>query len=729
MIFNQSNIGKPDQALRAVVGMLTLYAGFITQHGLLGNFFGLVLGILGLSLLTTALLKVCPLYAMAGFSTTARTNSKNTEEKTFKKIEFKTESVNALKRKLQVSVVLPMVVLLLLMSVFIFDFNHKLDLARVLQQEELASTIAERYLLDTSEVSEQDKSTVRDIINDSIKDTQTYFYHDKSGTHLPVSFEKGIGEKPFLEFRNTIDSLDLSSSSPTRGMLMTDKGMYVYTAIPVASTGNWFTAIKSSPNSHNMLGIFFSTKFIVSVLLVLSMGLWSSTFVIRKFISKMRENADLLQHRATHDPLTGLPNRQLIEPIFNESLKNFDPESENIAFLMVDMIGFRDINDTLGQLLGDELLIEVSGLLQKIQPDKIDVVRMGADVFCLVCILGHDRTDASRVSNLIHDALEISHELDGVPVVVQVRIGIAFYQLDAIDAHQLTRYADIALAQAKKTRIADCFYHHEHDTHSVRKLSLLARLRAAIEHNELSLVYQPKLDLKTNNIVGVEVLVRWHDAEYGFISPVEFVHWAEKSGLIDNLTRWVLLAAAEQNRLWHTAGCELPFAINLSPTNLYDHNLVPIVKDMLENGSFKPGFLELELTENAVMEDPEKALETMQQLDALGVGFAIDDFGTGLSSFTYLRQFPVTNLKIDRAFIKDLDASDRDAVLLRSMINLGHDIGCIVTAEGVEEESSLINLREFDCDSIQGYYISKPLSADQFLQWYQSGCWLPDKAA
>ncbi len=734
MLSKYHNISQLDRTLRILLGVGLLYLGFVRGRGLDAYVMSdIALGLAGFAIVIAATLKVCPAYLMLRRSTYKAAKTNNIQ--TYQEVITNSDNNRNLIKKLQLSIVIPTTIVIVIFSLFIFDLNHKLVMQKITKNAEVASDIIQTFFINPAQHSDANDSkqsvdTAGLIVEDSIAGVELLLHHDQSGQLLPLRFEKGVKNQALLSAAlNKAAEFDQSTQNNVRDMIAVNEQSYVISSTRVEGSDAWLTSVVKSPATHGMFELLVSSKFVVNVLLVLLMGLWSSSYIINSFITKADENAEMLHYLATHDALTKLPNRRLINTIVQDKIDQIDATTQCVTLYKVDVVGFRDINDTLGTTLGDELLVKLSDRLKTIEPDKTDVVRMGADVFCLVCTHEKDQNQTQAIANSLHEQLEANLSLNGVPIVVQARLGISTFPDHSSEPEELVRFANIALAQAKNQNSATCYYHNDFDTHSVRKLTLLARLSSAIENDELTLVYQPKLDLKQSQIVGVEVLVRWHDAEYGHISPFEFVNWAEKSGLINNLTHWVLIAAEKQCALWQAQGCKLPFAINLSPTNLYDRELVPLVTRLLATGSFSTSPLELELTEDAVMEDPEKALQTMTLLSNLGVTFAIDDFGTGHSSFAYLQKFPVKNLKIDRAFIKDIDQNDHDAVLARSMINLGHELDCVVTGEGVEDIESLEKLQSFGCDHIQGYYISKPLAADDFIRWYDEGQFLPKLAA
>lgn len=732
------NMSGADRLFRTFLGVLLAYVGFFKPEIIGNNLLNIIVIGFGLMNIVSSIFCICPAYLLVNFST-KKSESTELEADTNTKVLKDSQQLQAASRlrlKLLLSVVIPMATLLVIFCDMLLDMSLKHKLSDISRSSDYASSVASHYLaMDTQAASDKKdirvtEQTAQLLVQNGIKDAELFYFHDAAGVPANSPFDKGIEQSRKV---NAISELHAKRNhlkdTPTRGTLSIDEKRYVWSSISAGLPNRWFTSLTPGPAQKTMYSQLFVPELIVIFFAMVVMSTWTSAYIIKKFLVSIENSARQLRHRTLHDALTGLPNRLSIEGIIEKRMASLNETSECIALLIIDIIDFRHINDTLGNSFGDKLLVEVANHLRVIDPENTDVVRLGGDVFCLVCTTDVDRLSVKRLSDQVHESLERTHNLDEVPVAVQLRVGVSFYPTDASKVEDLIRCSDIALAQAKSLRLKDCYFQREQDTHSLRKLTLLARLGSAIEQDVLTLVYQPKVDIQRNCLVGVEVLVRWHDEQYGMVSPIEFVTWAERSGLIDKLTRWVLIAAERQCSQWCDRGYVVPFSVNLSPTNLYDNELIPLVSRLIKNGRFSDGMLEFEITENAVMEDPDKALQTMNKLNELGVSFAIDDFGTGLSSFTYLRKFPVNNLKIDRAFIQDVDENDKDAVLLRSMINLGHGLGCVVTAEGVEEQESYEKLKSFGCDHVQGYLVCKPMAADDFVMWMDSSGWLSADSA
>lgn len=423
-----------------------------------------------------------------------------------------------------------------------------------------------------------------------------------------------------------------------------------------------------------------------------------------------------LEYQTFHDALTGLPNRTLLVDRLQQAINVAKREKKKPTLLMLDLDRFKDINDTLGHQVGDKMLKQI-GIRLADTLRKVDTVaRLGGDEFGILL------TDASEdQARLV--AMKLQHVIEQVIVVdshqlyVGASIGIAFYPEHGEDVQTLAQRADVAMYVAKSSRTSPAIYDPSTDEHSVGRLTLNGDLRQALISNELELHYQPKLDLKQNKVTGVEALLRWRHPNHGPIPPDQVVPMAEQTGLIKPLTFWVLDAALRQCAMWEIQGLSLTMAVNLSPTNLQDTNLPSEIQELLLRHHMPANRLVLEITESAMMANPNRAIAILTELDAMGVSIAIDDFGTGLSSLSYLKRLPVDELKIDKSFVMDMQNDENDAMIVRSTIELAHNLGLRVVAEGVEKLEIQQMLAVLGCDEIQGYYLSRPQPAQHFNAW------------
>ncbi|WP_374355579.1 EAL domain-containing protein [Chitinimonas sp.] len=420
---------------------------------------------------------------------------------------------------------------------------------------------------------------------------------------------------------------------------------------------------------------------------------------------------------AYQDVLTGLPNRVRFNQLLARAIEETG-QSGALTVLLIDLDRFQQINDTLGHPTGDRVLVEVAARLAEAVRDHDVVARLSGDEYALL-LPGIPSTEALHTISRIHTVFDRRFELDGRPLDLRASIGAASYPEHGSDAIDLLRCADLAMYRAKRGGERQAIYDPSYRTFRQEHLSLLGDLQLAVERNELTVYYQPKVSLHTGEANEAEALVRWIHPERGFVPPGDFIPFAEQTGYISEVTRWVLRHVMDEAGRWAKAGAPVKVSVNLSTRDLLDPSLVAFVADGLARAGLPPALLCLEITESGFMEDPSHALGILKQLRGLGVGLAIDDYGTGFSSLAYLRQLPITELKIDRAFVLELDHNQSDAMIVRSTIELGHRLGLKVVAEGVETQAIVDVLRSMDCDLIQGYFYSKPLPVQAFIDWRQ----------
>ena len=435
------------------------------------------------------------------------------------------------------------------------------------------------------------------------------------------------------------------------------------------------------------------------------------------------EREDKIIHQATHDGLTGLPNRTLFLDRLDHAIAAARRSGESVGMIMMDLDRFKEINDTLGHHFGDELLNEMGRRLTLSLRGGDTVARLGGDEFG-VNFNAKEPSQALEVARRISASLEAPFVLGGVSIDVDASMGIAIYPLHANDAGTLMKRADIAMYDAKKNHTAIALYEAGRDEHSLRRLSLLSELRQAVQRDELELHYQPNISIHTGRAAYAEALVRWRHPSHGLMMPDEFVPLAEQSGSIGALTKWVLRKAIQECGGWKARGMPMIVAVNLSPLDLFDSELPSYVSGLLTEVNLPPSWLVLEITETAIMRDPAYALKILRDLKGRGIRLSIDDFGTGYSSLAHLKRLPVDELKIDKSFVLNLTSqSTDDAVIVRSTIELGHNMGLKVIAEGVETIESLDILTRLGCDMAQGYYMSPPIPAMDLLKWMIESKW------
>jgi diguanylate cyclase len=430
----------------------------------------------------------------------------------------------------------------------------------------------------------------------------------------------------------------------------------------------------------------------------------------------LRQQAELNRHQALHDSLTELPNRVLFQDRVRQVIRSAQREGGGAAVLVMDLDRFKEINDTLGHASGDRLLVEAAVRLRTTLRGADSIARLGGDEFG---ILLHDgsTTGVAGAAQRIHAAFDAPFSLDGLPLQIEASIGAATYPDHADDVEGLIQRADIAMYVAKRDNSGWEIYDHRQDRNERQRLSLISELRRAIDARELVLHYQPKLELRSGDVLAVEALLRWHHPTRGLVGPHEFIDVVQETSLIKPLTLYVIDEALRQSRAWSQDGYTLAIAVNVSTRNLIDLDFPDQVAALLAKWDVGPELLELEITESAIVADLFRMRGVLERLGDTGLRLSVDDFGTGYTSLGYLRRLPISELKIDRSFVSQMTTSEEDAVIVRSTIDLGRNLGLGVVAEGVEDPEVLDRLGQLGCDVAQGYLISRPIPGDEIIAW------------
>jgi len=437
---------------------------------------------------------------------------------------------------------------------------------------------------------------------------------------------------------------------------------------------------------------------------------------------KLSRSNEELQHLAVHDPLTALPNRILILDRLQQGILSAKREQNSAALIMIDLDHFKEVNDTLGHSVGDDLLISVGKCFLSALREPDTLGRLGGDEFAVV-LPRADREAALTVARKLQLTLQQPVAIDHNSFSIGASMGIAIYPEHGADPSALLRSADVAMYIAKRDHDGFVVYDPRNDINNPNRLELLRDLHAAIQQHEIGLAFQPKLDLRSQIITGVEALARWTHPVRGVIPPADFIPVLEHTGLIKQFTLQILDKAVRYCKTCQEEGYRLSVAVNLSMHNLRDVKLPGQIAEILDRHGLDKQDLTLEITESAIMHDPEHSLDILTRLDSMGVELSVDDFGTGYSSLSHLKRLPVQQLKIDRSFVSGIIDDKDDAMIVRSTIDLAHNLGLHTVAEGVETESILNELKKMRCDSAQGYLISRPLSPDDFLTYLKAGEW------
>ncbi|HZG72664.1 MAG TPA: EAL domain-containing protein [Chondromyces sp.] len=459
----------------------------------------------------------------------------------------------------------------------------------------------------------------------------------------------------------------------------------------------------------------------VTILPIVVNGQCEGVYGIAQDVTEQVQIEKANEYMAYHDYLTGLPNRNMLNTRLPEMLALAATKKQKIAILFIDLDRFKLINDTLGHTKGDILLIEVTKRLKRLVNENDLIFRQSGDEF-IVVLTDADRAVASKVEKRIAEALAIPFRLNDEDIYVSMSIGTSLFPDDGETLETLVRHADFVMYQKKKSgkNLSSNYRPFSNDLDlNVSPLKLEMELRKTIEQNGLSLYYQPKVNFKTGNIVGVEALLRWNHQDLGDIPPQHFIPIAEESGLIIPIGEWALYTACKQNKEWQKKGFSTVVSVNLSARQFTHYNLIHTIERVLKETGLEPQYLEIEITESIMM-DIERAISTMQQLKNLGVHISIDDFGIGYSSLNYLKKFPIDTLKIDSSFVRELSNNPNDETIVKTIISMAHNLGLNVVAEGVETKEQLVFLQQHLCDEGQGFFFSQALPAKDFEERIQS---------
>ena len=448
-------------------------------------------------------------------------------------------------------------------------------------------------------------------------------------------------------------------------------------------------------------------------------GDYTGTYGVARDVTERKIAEETINFQAYHDLLTKLPNRALLRDRLSLAISQAKRESESLAVMFLDLDRFKNINDSLGHMIGDELLQQVSTRLKECIREGDTLARFGGDEFTLMLPkLHNEREDAIKLAKKITNTLKQPFNVDGHELYVSASIGIAMYPQDGTNIDSLIKHADVAMYHVKGLgKNGYQFYSNEMNVPYIEKLSLDTGIHKALDNNEFNLVYQPQINLRTGEIVGVEALLRWDHPEHGSVSPAEFIPFAEESGLIVDIGLWVLKSACAELNQWRIAGLpEIRMSINISARQLMEEYIVSDILTVLKDYDIPGHAIELEITENAIMDDMDSVIRKLKELSDEGITVAIDDFGTGYSSLSYLHKLPIQTLKIDRTFLKESRINKGDNTIINTIVAMAKGLNLNVIAEGVETQTQLDYLREIECSEAQGFLFGKPLPSDVISQ-------------
>lgn len=514
--------------------------------------------------------------------------------------------------------------------------------------------------------------------------------------------------------------VQLTELGQDHGQYQANEGSFHWVIAPIESHNAYFLLLqrdlsKISEYPKKLGGRLFITAFII-----IWLAIWVALVIANRIVKRLDDQNNALIYQASHDDLTGLPNRnQLFDHL--HSLIDKSPAA-SFSLLVIDINNFKEINDTLGHDAGDKLLKKLGQRLSRTFSAGELIARLGGDEFAIV-VPGNSTTEIKVYIQKIQHNLQIPNDINGLDIITSASIGCGSYPNHTKDAQALIQRAEVAMYRAKQEHASYLIYDPGFDPHNVRRLTLMADMRSAIKNGQLSMYYQPKIDMQTDKITSVESVVRWQHPEHGLVSPDDFIDFVEQSDFITEFTLFTIDEALAQCRAWSETGLKIDVAVNLSANTLHDQQLVANIQYLLAKNNVSARRLKLEVTESAIMSDPEQALKTLHAIADMGITLSIDDFGTGHSSLVYLKRLPASELKIDKAFVMEMLNNENDRMIVDSIINLAHNLNYTVVAEGIEDAETYQHLKDNGCDTAQGYHISRPLPAAEFNAWIEKASW------
>lgn len=580
------------------------------------------------------------------------------------------------------------------------------------------------------------------------------FVHDKATSLNPLLAGKTVDETTrLLSLQNRDSGLPVmlldahnkvfAATPPAHALDLSRLGAY-FEKLPAGkeggivslATGEALWSLAAVPGTAYRLVLFHvgerelsflgapGMKLFIAAVIIICVTAWAAMILAKVFSHRLDQQNPMPMRQSLHDHLADLPNRTQLFDRLQQALSHARRQDQPLALFLIELGNLKEINDTLGRQSGDTLLKQIGPRLQDAVMGRDTVVRLEGSEFALV-LPGLDKQHVAGVARKIIQALEPPFMVDGLALEIRAMVGVALFPEHGDEPDTLFRQAGVAMCLSRCQGNDLTLYTPHADPHSVKQLTLMSELRQAIGNNELQLYYQPKLDLESHKVIGVEALLRWFHPQRGMIPPDEFIPKAEQTGLIKPLTKWVIEQAFRQSRIWNKQGIPLQIAINISQRSLYDRELINQIADTMQQMRISSCILDFEITETAIMARPEQSMASLRMLHAMGVRLSIDDFGTGFTSLAYLKELPVDELKIDKSFVIGMLKDAKDVMIVRSIIELAHSLGRVVVAEGVTSKESLRLLQTMKCDTAQGFYISKPLPAAEFERWLKASRWNP----
>jgi len=688
----KKNLSGLDQLLRLGLGVVCIYLGFIDNRLIESEVLALLVGVFGIINIVFSLIGACPIYWLAGINTTANYHASSASLKT--------------RNKLLTTFILVSVTIVSIFAVVSYQISKEFSIAEEVKlwekfNRQKASAIAKNEAIDNSAANEVNQFILLD------KDLN------------PIDTELEI-IKP-ADFGQLVEKIKTRMDKERSGHdVIADQAIiWALTSVP-GSTNNLLVI-------HKMVSNEFSTgdlakKFFIAAFVLQWFSVWGALILSSTVSKRINKQNDLIVYQALHDQLTGLPNRKLLLDKIKIALSGKPRIKETLVLFVFDVNRFKDINNLLGQHSGDYLLAMLAKRLEGVIAESETLARLDGNEFAILSPETNSQSLTDRI-DAIFQTVDAPFLINDMEIQCEISLGLAKYAEEIKAPMDLIRQAEIAMFCSKERSQDYVIFSPEMDNQSTHNLTVISELRHAISNNELCLYYQPKVNLKHGNTESLEALIRWKHPERGMQFPDTFIPQAEQTGLIKSLTLWTIREALRQAKCWKSQGISLPVAINFSQRLLSHEHLVGDIADLLHEYAIDPQYLELEITESAVMSEAGGALDMIAALSELGIPLSIDDFGTGYTSMSHIQELPIQTIKIDKSFVLNLSQNKHDQTIVNSIINFVHDMGHRVVAEGIEDIESWNKLEKMGCNVGQGYYMSRPMPAAEVVPWLRHSEW------
>ena len=686
----KKNLSQLDQMLRVGLGAVCLYLGFFDNSYIESDVLSLLIGIFGIANIVFAAIGACPVYWLANINTSVNSQTSSAALK--------------IRNKLLTIFILVAFTIVTVFGFISYEIAKDFSVAEEIKlwekfNRQKASAIAKLEYTDNFTANETSEFI---LLTEQLKPAVA------APTIVSSQQFQLLLEK--IEKEKKLSGLDVINGKAIIWAITTVPGTY-----------NKLLVIHNAVND-GYSNYDLAKTFLVAAFVFQWFSVWGALIISSIVSRRLNKQNDLIVHQALHDGLTGLPNKRFLLDKLKKTINDYSPDKTVSYLLIFDLDRFKDINDMLGHRNGDRLLKKFAGRLKNFLHADDVFARLEGNEFAILTS-DVDQKSVKQFVGKITDAMDKPFVLDNFDIQCDVSIGVSLFPEHGNEPLALIRQAEVAMYQSKERNQDYVIYSTDFDNRSINQLTVLSELKQAIANEELCLFYQPKIDINSGKTVSFEALIRWQHPDKGMQFPDTFIPQAEQTGLIKPLTIWTLQEALKQIQNWKSRGIVLPIAVNLSQRLLSQEHLAVLIGDMLREYNVEPYMLELEITESAVMSEAGGALEMMQQLSGLGIPLSIDDFGTGFTSLSQLKDLPVNTLKIDKSFVLNMSDSKHDATIVNSIIHLAHNMGQMVVAEGIEDFLVWDELKEMGCDIGQGFYMARPMPANEVEDWLKNSPW------